>query len=72
MKRTQKLVELSTSGEGRPLASAWNCPDVFDMRRPDVPVRPAVDVTIAEPFPNRPSQARSEPDSKPSENTGVV
>ena len=32
--RTQKVIELSTSGCGRPFASTWNWPLAFDSRSP--------------------------------------
>src|SRR5215216_1547513 len=68
-KRTQKLVELSTSGVGRPLARTWNCCVSFASLRPNDPACAAPAITIAEPLPSRPSQADRLPDSNPSVKT---
>ena len=69
---TQKLVELSTSGAGKALTRTWNCCGPFDISSPPVPVWAALGKTVADPFPSSPFQAISDPDSKPSEKTGVV
>src|SRR3954469_14648279 len=67
--RTQKLVELSTSGAARALASTWNCCGPFESSSPKAPACAAPAITVAEPFPSRPFQADMLPDSKPSEKT---
>src|SRR5436190_23068771 len=64
--RTQKLVELSTSGEGRPLASAWNCCGAFENLAPNEPAWAAAATTVADPLPRRSSQADRLSDSNPS------
>ena len=66
---TQKLVELSTSGEVSPLAKTWNCCAPLASSNPYVPAWAAPAITVADPFPSRPLQAAIVPDSKPSEKT---
>ena len=68
----QKLVELSTSGAGRPFASAWNCCAALLSSRPKEPVCAAPAMTLAVPLPSSPSQALRFPDSKPLENATLV
>ena len=68
----QKLTELSGRGVGSPFARAWNCCAALESSRPNAPACAAEPMTVADPFPSRPSQALVLPDSKPSEKTTLV
>src|SRR5690349_10806685 len=68
----QKLTELSVRGAGNPFARAWNCCAALESSRPNAPACAAEPMTVADPFPSRPSHALVFPDSKPSEKTTLV
>ena len=66
LSRTQKLAELSATGEASALTATWNWPLVFEMRKPLLPACAAAPTTVAPPLPRRPFQLERSPDSKPS------